>query len=345
MRRILTERSYLLAAAVFAGALSATPPLHAQPDDDRARARTHFDRGVTLAKQQQYREALSEFQSAYDAFPNHGVLYNIARAQILLDRPSAALITLERYVTDGGAQVPPSRRREVDATIARLRDQTATLTISIEPAGALVTIDDEPVGRSPLPSPVRVDAGRHRVEAALESGLVRELTVEVVARQALSAYLDLRPPPNPSSTPLPPPIAEKAVAPLAATPPVALPPATPRTIAAPDSSTQRTLGYAIGAVGLALSGVAVGHYLWNRGRYEDWQSRSSAYQRDPTEQNRESANQLGRSIPAASAVTVALAIGAGVALGTGTVLVITSAPHPGSATASTGALLSIRGEL
>lgn len=107
---------------------------------------------------------------------------------------------------------------------------------------------------------------------------------------------------------------------------------------------QRTLGYAIGAVGLALSGVALGHYLWNRGRYEDWQARSTEYYRDPNEQNRESANALGRSIPAASAVTVALAIGAGVALGTGTVLVVTSGPSHPSTTASRSAMLGMRGE-
>jgi hypothetical protein len=101
----------------------------------------------------------------------------------------------------------------------------------------------------------------------------------------------------------------------------------------------------IGAAGVALSGVALGHYLWNRGRYEDWQARSGDYQRDPTDENRESANRLGRSIPGASVVTVALTIGAGVALGTGAVLIFTANPSSASSGAqASGATLRLRGE-
>ncbi len=105
------------------------------------------------------------------------------------------------------------------------------------------------------------------------------------------------------------------------------------------------MGYVIGAAGVALGGAALGHYLWNRGRYQDWQARKSDYERDPTDENRDAANQLARSIPAASAVTVGLTVAAGVTLGGGAVLLITSngaAPTP-SANAR-GALLSLRGE-
>ena len=94
----------------------------------------------------------------------------------------------------------------------------------------------------------------------------------------------------------------------------------------PEHPTRRAVGYVLGAAGLALSAAAVSHYLWNRNRYDEWQSRTNAYYMDPTDQRRESANSLARSIPAASAVTVALAVGAGVALGTGAVLLISSSP-------------------
>jgi hypothetical protein len=348
MRRIPIEpRCFAAALAIAPLLLSA--PLFAEPSSDRAQARTHFDQGVALAKQRQYGEALAEFQLAYTAFPNYGVLYNIAQALILLDRPSAAVATLERYLAEGGLQIDPARRREVEASIARERKKTGTITVSVAPSGAVVTIDDEPIGRSPLASAVRVDAGPHRIRAALDSGATRELTVDVAAQQQLSAHLDLAPSeaPPPSSPPPPPapppPAPPTALAPIPASP--AFPPVSPRPARPSDHPAQRTWGYAIGAVGVALSGVAVGHYLWNRGRYANWQDRSDDYYRDPTEENREAANSLARSIPAASVVTVGLFVGAGVALGTGTVLVITSgSSSQASGAANRGALVSMRGE-
>ena len=118
-------------------------------------------------------------------------------------------------------------------------------------------------------------------------------------------------------------------------------PAPPPPIRAKSDSSARTWGYAIGAAGVVLSGVAIGHYLWNRGRYDDWQQRRDDYYRDPSDQARESANALGRSIPAASVATVVLAVAAGVALGSGTLLVVTASPHT---SAANEASLRLRGE-
>lgn len=344
MRKTRIERRWFATAAAIV-ALLISAPVFAEPSSERAQARTHFDHGVALAKQRQYREALGEFQLAYAAFPNYGVLYNIGQALILLDRPSAAVAALERYLAEGGLEVASGRRREVEASIARQREKTGTITLSITPNGALVFVDEEPIGRSPLASAVRVDPGPHRIRAALDSGTTRELTIDVAARQELSAQLDLAPAEVPPPAPVLPasPVTAPLPAPARAVPPAPPAPRPPRR--ATDHAAQRTLGYALGAVGIALSGVAVGHYLWNRGRYTSWQQRSSAYDRDPTEENREAANSLARSIPAASVVTVGLVVGAGVALGTGTVLVITGGSgSQRSGSANRGALVSMRGE-
>jgi len=332
-------RRWLTLAALASGVLwSAT--LCAEPRADRAEARAHFDRGVAFGKQHAYRDALAEFQLAYAAFPNYGVLYNIAQAQILLERPSEALITLERYLAEGGAQIDDKRRSEVEALVLRQRQKTGTIAVSVEPSGAAVTLDDQPLGRAPLAAPLRVDPGVHRLKAVLDAGGARELTLEIAAGQTLEAHLDVAPPPTPMPSP---PVASAPFTPATASrsPPV-VSRASP-TIAPADHSTRRALGYVIGAAGVVLSGVAIGHYLWNRGRYEDWQARTSDYERDPSDTNREAANRLARSIPPASAVTVGLTIGAGVALGTGGVLLITSSSSP-SSSRSSGAHLSLRGE-
>jgi hypothetical protein len=88
----------------------------------------------------------------------------------------------------------------------------------------------------------------------------------------------------------------------------------------------RTVAYVVGGASVALAGVALGHYLWNRERYQDWQSQRQAYGFRPTEYRRTTTNDLARSISRASVVTVALCVGASVTLGTSVVLVVSSRP-------------------
>lgn len=364
MRRTRTERTLtsrlLLALALSAFSLRAAAqpadtsaaPLPASGDGERKAAREHFARGVSLAKKRDYGPALAEFRLAYAASPHFSVLYNIGQALTLLERPSEAISTLEGYLEQGGDRITPARRREVHETLERLRARTGTIELTVVPDGAELWLDDQPLGRSPLAEPLRVDPGSHRIRAALGPGSERELVLDVAAQQVEPAHLELTPP-RPPAAPVP----------LSEAPPVAPPPApppapplearrssplatAPSLLKQPDHSTRRTIGYLVAGAGLALAGGAVAHYAWNRGRYEDWQAERNAFYLDPTERHREAANGLARSIPAASVVTVALAIGAGVALGTGTLLVLTSAPSPYAATGtgSQGALLRLRGE-
>lgn len=297
-----------------------------EPAEARAEARSHFDQGVGLARRHAYAEALAEFERAYQIFPHFSVLYNIGQALITLGRPTEASAALTRYLEEGGANIEPHRRQEVDAAIESELAKTGSIQVTVDVAGALVSVDDKPYGRSPLAAPVRVDGGAHRVLATLDSGESRETNVNAIAEQLVQVQLEFgaRTLAAPSASPVQ--EQQHIAVPVA----LSVPPS-PREPPAAHHSTQKTLAYVVGAAGIALGGAAAAHFLWNRARYEDWQSRYSAYYDDPTEQNRESANSLAHSVSNASAVTVGLAIGAGVALGTGAVLLFTSS---GSVTAS-----------
>jgi len=54
----------------------------------------HFQRGVTLYNETDYRAALVEFRRAYDLAPNAAVLYNIGETEYQLRDYASALITL-----------------------------------------------------------------------------------------------------------------------------------------------------------------------------------------------------------------------------------------------------------
>lgn len=96
-----------------------------------------------------------------------------------------------------------------------------------------------------------------------------------------------------------------------------LPPQTTR------SHHRATWGYVVAALGVGLGGAAVAHFVWNHGRYEDWNDEYALYQQSPTAERRLHANALASSVERASLVTVLLGVGAGVALGTGTLLIVT----------------------
>jgi hypothetical protein len=91
---------------------------------------------------------------------------------------------------------------------------------------------------------------------------------------------------------------------------------------------------------VGLGGAALAHYLWNRERYQDWQSQYAGYFEQPSPEKREDANRLAESIPRASAVTITLTIGAGLALGSGAFVLIAD---PGG-TRATGSVVGWRGK-
>lgn len=93
---------------------------------------------------------------------------------------------------------------------------------------------------------------------------------------------------------------------------------------ASTSSGQRSVGYALGLLGLGLGGAAVVHWRWNDGRYDDWKSAYDDYREAPAASERARLNEQARSVDRASNVTVGLSIGAALSFGTGVVLLLTS---------------------
>ncbi|HEY0991193.1 MAG TPA: PEGA domain-containing protein [Kofleriaceae bacterium] len=125
-------------------------------------ARSHLEIGIALYDENHFRGALVEFQRAYELVRSYKILFNIAQVEMMLQDYAAALDAYTRYLEDGGPDITPERTAQVIAELARLKDRVGFLIIQTAP-GAEVLVDDLPVGRAPLPSPVAVAAGRHRV--------------------------------------------------------------------------------------------------------------------------------------------------------------------------------------
>lgn len=166
------------------------PPAAAQDSGDATRdAAAHFQRGVTLYGETDYRAALVEFKRAYAIAPNVAVLYNIGETQYQLQDYASALTTFTGYLGESGPT--EAHRAEVQGTIDVLRMRVGHLTITTDPPGADVTIDEQSVGKTPLESRVLVSVGRRKVSATMAGRIAATRFVDVAAADNAAVKLSL----------------------------------------------------------------------------------------------------------------------------------------------------------
>lgn len=193
--------SSCLALALCAATLAAASHARADQPEERAQARSHFNQGVQLAKAGSYESALAEFEQAYRISPHFSVLYNIAQAELALERTELAVETLRRYLAEGGDRIEPARRAEVESTITTELERLRPRQAANEPEHARAASEPEPPARLALaPVPVeprkRAPAGRAPAMPADDSSgdakrplaYVLGVTGIVLASAALAHY-------------------------------------------------------------------------------------------------------------------------------------------------------------
>jgi tetratricopeptide (TPR) repeat protein len=129
-------------------------------------ALAHYNQGIALYSEGDYKLALIEFQRAYDLAPSWKLLYNIGEVQFQLNNYAAALAALETYLKDGGAEVPGKRKVEVEKDLDALRARVAHVTLQVNIADADVQLGDAATVRSPVAPNQLVDAGNLRIRVS-----------------------------------------------------------------------------------------------------------------------------------------------------------------------------------
>lgn len=199
-------------AALLSLALAALLPARPALADDAKptaaasdEASRRFKSGVAFYKDKDFTAALVEFKRAYELVPNYIVLYNLGQTARELRDHAAALDAFERYLHDGGAKISAARRKEVSAAIDDLRRKVGKLKIAISVDGAEVTVDDVPVGVSPLASPVVLNVGRHKLSATSSGHTPAQRVVDIASMEEQTVTLALTPLETTSSKIEPPP--------------------------------------------------------------------------------------------------------------------------------------------
>ncbi len=153
---------------------------HAQPDN-KAKAKAAFKRAVEAEERQDWRTAVDEYLTAYEAMPHPDVLFNVATAYEKLNELRQAAAYYGRYLQDAPSAAD---RAKVERTIDGLRKKPSAVTIESAPVGAMIVVDGERKGRAPIE--LKLPGGQHQIVAE-HSGTTstRQITVEFAEPAAI----------------------------------------------------------------------------------------------------------------------------------------------------------------
>lgn len=163
-----------------------------------AEASTHFNRGVELYREGNLDASLAEFARANELAPNYRLLYNMAQVQSERHEYVRAIELMMQYLAQGGSEIAPARRKEVEQEQVRLRERVAMLWVTTDAAQATLWINDQRVATLPLREPVLLNAGiaRLRIEAEGRKTYTKDLNVAGGDRPRLELALEATPMPG-----------------------------------------------------------------------------------------------------------------------------------------------------
>jgi tetratricopeptide (TPR) repeat protein len=166
----------------------------------RIEARERFTAGIKLYEEGDFALALIEFERAYSLVPDHRVLYNIGQVNIQLGRYARAVRSLRQYLNEGMDRITEERKQAVLNDLNMLSVRTATLLVKVNVSDAEVLLDNDVVAITPMPAPVLVDAGEHRLSVR-KAGYVSEVKpLALAGRDEITEDVTLRPEPKHVST-------------------------------------------------------------------------------------------------------------------------------------------------
>jgi len=239
------------AAAVLGTVLLVSPRASAQDDVTLTMARERFKEGVTYFDKKDFAKARVAFLQAYALKKHPAVLLNLAQSELRSGHEADAAQHFSQYLREH-KDASEAERQSAETGLAAAKAQVAEVTLDVDASGAEVHVDGDTAGTTPLPGPLFLAPGSHRIQVRKDAKTTTS-DIAVAAGQSTKFSIKLAAPavaPPPAAVAAPP--AEETASP----PPETEPPAT-------DEPTQRVsfgrwLGKTPGAmVGVGLTGVGL----------------------------------------------------------------------------------------
>ncbi len=169
MGLLLRLRSGVVVAAVLAMQSTLMPSVafaQAAPD-----AKASLANGNKAAAGKDWTKAQSEFDASNRAAPSADALEGLANALYQQKHDSEAYAAYDDWLKTYGAKAPAAKKKAADTRLQELAGRTGLLTLDTAESGAAITIDDKPMGTTPLAAPLRLAAGPHRVRVTKDGFL------------------------------------------------------------------------------------------------------------------------------------------------------------------------------
>lgn len=190
--------SWIVSAVLLSASVASAqaPAPVAQPSTTAIKkASVHFERGVRLFGDADFKLALVEFQRSYEAAPDFRTLYNIGQVHFQLGDFAEARRMLSRYLEEGRTKIPDARRKEVEKTLEALKIRTALLGIRVDVAGAAISIDGQQVGTAPIADRLLVSAGPHTISVTKSGFVTKTMDLALAGTEERDIELHLEPVP------------------------------------------------------------------------------------------------------------------------------------------------------
>ncbi len=142
--------------------LLTAPP--ASGDDPVEEARRLFDQGVAAVADRDFEAALAAFIRSYELNPAPTAAFNAALCHRELEDYPTAVRELRRLLDADEAGLSPGRRARAHELIEEMAPRVGMLRVRVGDPGAIVRIDGEDVGRSPIEETFYLEPGSHDVE-------------------------------------------------------------------------------------------------------------------------------------------------------------------------------------
>ncbi|MDI1481014.1 PEGA domain-containing protein [Polyangium sp. y55x31] len=180
-----------LSLALAAPSALAAGPKKQPTKEEMQEAQRRYQRGRELYEDNDFTAALVEIRRAYELAPSYKLLFDIGQICYQLPDYPCALRSFKQYLDEGGGEINPQRRAEVENDIRKLEGRVATLKITTTRPGVEILVDDVVVGTTPLESPVIVGAGKRKVTARVQGAEPVTRVIEVAGTDVVDVALDV----------------------------------------------------------------------------------------------------------------------------------------------------------
>ncbi len=161
--------------------------------DNKVEAKKHFKAGVVLFKAENFAGAAVEFEESGKLFKTKGALFNLANCYKALRRYAEVLATLK--LLEG--EFKGTLSKEMLGGVKQLRDEinsiTGDLRVKVNRDGAEIYVDDELVGKSPLPRPLLLGPGYHVLRVEMKGMETYSRKVKLISGANLKLEVNFKP--------------------------------------------------------------------------------------------------------------------------------------------------------